>query len=274
MADPRCPTDIVLPLSFLGRLSLATMAALFVLGISGSRGEDVTVFAAASTTNALSEVAELYAASDSPGQEVRLVFAASSTLAMQISKGAPADLFLAANPAWMGYLAERQAILPESRRDLLGNRLVLIAPADSRLQIAIGPGLPLVEALGDGRLAVGDPAHVPAGIYAKAALETLGVWQAVAPRTARAANVRAALALVDRGEAAAGIVYQSDVAIGRRTRVAAIFPVSSHPPITYQLALVAGSNLSGAKRFYRFLLGPEAGAIFRKHGFLTATPGS
>ncbi len=274
MAAPRSPTRIAPPLSSSGRLSLSMVAALFVLGISGSRAEVVTIFAAASTTNALNEVAESYAASDSSGQKVRPVFAATSTLAMQISKGAPADLFLAANPAWMDYLVERHAIRPDSRRDLLGNRLVLIAPAGSRLQIAIEPGLPLVEALAGGRLAIGDPAHVPAGIYAKAALERLGVWHAVAPRTAQAANVRAALALVDRGEAAAGIVYQSDVAVGRRTRVVAVFPASSHPPITYQVALVAGSNLPEAKRFYHFLLGPEAGAIFRRHGFLTLTPGS
>jgi molybdate transport system substrate-binding protein len=274
MADPRCLTDIALKPSFLGRLALSAIAALFAMGISGSRAEKVTIFAAASTTNALSEAAETYAALEPSGQKVRPVFAASSTLAMQISKGAPADLFLSANPAWMDYLVERQSILQQSRRDLLGNRLVLIAPADSSLQVAIGPGLPLLEALGDGRLAIGDPGHVPAGIYAKAALETLGIWHAVARRTARAANVRAALALVDRGEATAGIVYQSDAAIGKRVRVVAVFPPNSHPAIVYQLALVPGSNLAGAKRFYRFLLGPEAGAIFRKHGFLTRTPGS
>ncbi len=246
-------------------------ALLFGIGAARPRAEEVTIFAAASTANAVNEVVERYEATlaepTGNGLAVRPVFAASSTLAKQIAQGAPADLFLSASVAWMDYLAQRQAITAASRIDLLGNRLVLISSAESPLTLTIEPEFPLAEALDGGRLAIGDPAHVPAGIYAKAALETLGVWPTVAGRTARAADVRAALALVDRGEAAAGIVYQSDTAISRRVRVAGVFPRTSHPPITYPLALVAERPSPAVERFYRFLRGPEAAAIFRRHGF-------
>jgi len=256
---------------FLGTICFA--ALLFGLGAARPRAEDVTIFAAASTANAVNEVVERYAATLAEpvgnGLAVRPVFAASSTLAKQIAQGAPADLFLSASVAWMDYLEQRQAIAPASRIDLLGNRLVLISPADSPLTLTIEPGFPLAEALDGSRLAIGDPAHVPAGIYAKAALETLSVWPTVAGKTARAADVRAALVLVDRGEAAAGIVYQSDTAISRRVRVAGVFPQDSHPPITYPLALVAERPSPAVVRFYRFLRGPEARAIFRRHGFLS-----
>ncbi len=249
------------------------VAPLFGLGATPPRAEDVTIFAAASTANAVNEVVERYAAMlaepAGDGLAVRLVFAASSTLAKQIAQGAPADLFLSASVAWMDYLAQRQAIAPASRIDLLGNSLVLISPADSPLALTIEPGFPLAETLDGGRLAIGDPAHVPAGMYAKAALETLGVWPTVADKTARAADVRAARALVDRGEAAAGIVYRSDTAISRRVLVAGVFPRDSHPPITYPLALVAGRSSPEVERFYRFLRGPEARVIFRRHGFLS-----
>jgi molybdate transport system substrate-binding protein len=247
-------------------------AAFIGLGIAGPRAEEVTFFAAASTANAVNAVVARYAATaPGAGQDrptVRPVFAASSTLAKQIVQGAPADLFLSASGAWMDYLAGRQAIDLASRVDLLGNRLVLVSPAHSRLSLAIAPGFPLARALDGGWLAIGDPAHVPAGIYAKAALEGLGVWPEVADRTARTADVRAALALVDRGEAAAGIVYQSDLAISSEIRLAGVFPKTSHPPITYPLARVAGTSSSAVERFYRFLLGSEARAIFRAHGFL------
>ena len=244
-------------------------AALSSAGVS-SHAEELTVFAAASTTTALEEAVDRF-----PGESttVRLVFAASSTLAKQIDHGAPADLFLSANAAWMDYLAERGAIDPASRIDLLGNRLVLIAPADRSLPSSLEPGPVLADALGDGRLAIGDPAHVPAGIYAKAALETLGAWPALAGKTARTANVRAALALVHRGEAAAGIVYRSDVAISDRVRVAGLFPAGSHPPITYPMAVVAGRRSPAVDRLYQFLLGPTARAVFEKHGFSAPSQG-
>lgn len=256
--------------------AIACLAAVWSLAGGSSRAEELTVFAAASTTTALEEAVDRF-----PGGSttVRLVFAASSTLAKQIDHGAPADLFLSANGAWMDYLATRGAIELKSRLDLLGNRLVLIAPADRPLLVSLetGPGLvgpTLAAALGDGRLAIGDPAHVPAGIYAKAALEALDAWSSVAGKTARTADVRAALALVHRGEAAAGIVYRSDVAISGRIRVAALFPASSHPPITYPIAVVEGRRTPEVDRLFEFLRGPTAQAIFEKHGFSVPSTGS
>ncbi|MFQ6018657.1 MAG: molybdate ABC transporter substrate-binding protein [Kiloniellaceae bacterium] len=248
---------------------LAGFAAVAVLGLSAGapRAEEVTLFAAASTTNAVNAVAEALGASGLG--PLRPVFAASSTLAQQIARGAPADLVLSANSAWMDFLAARGAIEGDSRVDLLGNRLVLIAPAKATLALEVETGFPLAAALGKRRLAMGDPGHVPAGIYAKAALEGLGVWPEVAAKAAFAADVRAALALVDRGEAAAGIVYATDAAISSRVRVVARFPAESHPEIAYTLAVVAGRRGPAVSAVYEFLRGPEAGAIFRAHGFTT-----
>ncbi len=254
-----------------GRLLAGLLLASWIAA-DASRGgaEEVTIFAAASTTNAVTDLANAFERRDSIG--VRPVFAASSTLAKQIAHGAPADIFLSASPAWMDYLAARDRLAPGSRLELLSNRLVLIAPLDSELSLTIAPGFPLAEALGGGRLAIGDPAHVPAGIYAKAALQALEVWDAVGPRAAAAANVRAALALVERGAAAAGIVYATDAALSRRVRVVAAFPPESHPPIVYPLALVAGRDGAAATAFREFLQGPEAAGIFRSHGFVVAGP--
>ena len=251
---------------------LAACCAVFLgLGVGQPRAEQVTFFAAASTTDAINAITARYAAivraDEDAGSVVRPVFAASSTLAKQIAQGAPAQLFLSASQDWMDYLEHRLAIDPASRVDLLGNRLVLVTPADSLLTLTIAPGFPLARALDGGRLAIGDPAHVPAGMYAKAALEALGIWPEVAGKTARTANVRAALALVERGEAAAGIVYRSDLTIGRRVRPAGTFPETTHPLISYPLAKIAGPSSPAAERFYRFLLGPEARAIFQAHGF-------
>ncbi|MCG8595289.1 MAG: molybdate ABC transporter substrate-binding protein [Kiloniellales bacterium] len=227
--------------------------------------ETVTVFAAASTTDAVTEIAALYAAKS--GVAVRPVFAASSTLARQIVQGAPADLYLSANPRWMDHLAERELVAPGSRLDLLGNALVLIAPLDFEAEVGVAAGFDLAGLL-DGRpLALADPDHVPAGIYAKAALTHLGVWPQAAGRTAYAANVRAALALVDRAEAAAGIVYATDVAIARNVRVLDHLPAGSHPPIRYPLAMIAGRQSAAAAAFHAFLQGPEAAARFRTRGF-------
>ena len=193
MTIPRCA----------GRLLAGLLLAFWIAdGAGRAHGDEVTIFAAASTTNAVTDLANAFERRGAIG--VRPVFAASSTLAKQIAHGAPADLFLSASPAWMDYLDAKDALAPGSRVDLLSNRLVLIAPRDSGLSLTVEPGFPLAEALGGGRLAIGDPAHVPAGIYAKAALLSLGVWDAVGPRAAAAANVRAAMALVERGAAAAG----------------------------------------------------------------------
>lgn len=252
-------------------LVAACCAAFLSLGIERPRAEDVMIFAAASTAEAVNAVAARYAAmvqgDRDNGHSVRPVFAASSTLAKQIAQGAPAHLFLSASQGWMDYLERRAVIEPDSRVDLLGNRLVLVTPVDSTLSLAIAPHFPLARGLDGGWLAIGDPAHVPAGIYAKAALETLGVWPEVAGRTARTANVRAALVLVERGEAAAGIVYQSDLELSSRVRPAGMFPSTTHPPIIYPLARIAGPSSPAVERFYRFLLGPDARTIFNAHGF-------
>ena len=235
-------------------------------------GEAVTLFAAASTTDALNEIAEAYAAKT--GGSLRPVMAASSTLARQIAQGAPADLFLSASVDWMDHLDEQQLLVSGSRRPLLSNRLVLIAPADSPLRLRLSPELPLRALLGDGRLAVGDPAHVPAGMYARAALQALGLWDQVADRLAQAANVRAALALVDRGEVAAGIVYETDAAISPRVRIVDAFPDAATPTISYPLAIVAGRDSPAVRAVYDFLKSDEAAAIFAKHGFTRAHAGS
>lgn len=227
--------------------------------------EAVTVFAAASTTNALGEAARLY---ESQGHgKVACVFASSSTLAKQIEREAPAQTFLSADEKWMDYLDQRGLVEPGTRVDLLGNRLALITPAGSAVRVEVGPGLPLAGLLADGRLALGDPSHVPAGIYAQAALTKLGLWDQAAVRLAPCADVRAALALVERGEAPLGVVYATDAAVSSKVRVVGMFPDDSHPRIVYPLALVAGKATPAARAFARFLRGYEARAIFRRHGF-------
>ena len=255
------------------RLSCALLLGAVLCGATtagpAASEDEVSVFAAASLTTAFIEIAEVY-----DGGDLRPVHAASSALAQQILHGAPADLYISANPQWMDHLEDRQAIEPESRHDLLGNRLVLVVPARRPLGLTIGPGFPLADALGTRRLAMGDPAHVPAGIYAKAALESLGVWQAVAPKAAFSAHVRAALALVESGGAGAGIVYASDAAASARVRPIGAFPADSHPPIRYPMAIVAGRDRTAVRRLAGFLRGPDAAAIFARHGFepLTSAP--
>lgn len=254
------------------------LAGLCLLGLAApaaaqsGNDEPVTIFAAASTTDVLNEIAEAYAAKS--GGALRPVLASSSTLARQIAQGAPADLFLSASVQWMDHLAEQQLLAPDSRVPLLSNRLVLVAPADSPLRLRLSADLPLRALLGDGRLAVGDPDHVPAGIYAREALQALGLWDQVADRLAPAANVRAALALVDRGEVSAGIVYETDAAISSRVRIVDAFPDEAVPPITYPLAIVAGHDRPAVRAVYDFLKSDEAAAIFARHGFTRARAGS
>lgn len=235
-------------------------------GAWGAATEPVLVFAAASTRDAMTEAI----GKSRDAARIRVSFAASSTLARQIVSGAPADLFLSANRRWMDYLERSGLIVAETRFDLLRNRLVLIAPIASGLHIRIGTGFPLVTALGDGWLAIADPGHVPAGIYARQALTRLGVWQTVRRRTARAGDVRAALALVERGEAAAGIVYGSDARASRHVRVIDVFPTASHDAIAYPVALVAGRGSGTARRFLAFLKSAAAARIFARHGFTAA----
>lgn len=227
----------------------------------------ITVFAAASLTNVLGELAADF--TRETGTPVTLSFAASSALARQIEAGARVDAFVSADQEWMDYLAERRLIMPASRRDIAGNALVLIAPADSEVALAVAPDFPLARALGDSRLAVADPATVPAGRYAKAALSKLGVWDSVAGKLANADNVRAALAFVARGEAPLGIVYSTDAQIEKKVRIVGVFPADSHAPIAYPAAVPVGGQPAGAA-FLDFLGRPASQAVFARYGFTTA----
>ena len=255
------------------RRSHASLTAALVLLVTAfgwpvAQAETVLVFAAASTNAALDEVGRLY--SERGMGTVRASYAASSTLAQQIANGAPAQVFISAHARWMDHLAGKGAVVAASRVDLLTNRLVLIAPARSTWTLEVDPRFPLAARLGDGRLALGDPDHVPEGIYAKAALESLGVWADLAGRLAYGQDARAALAVVARGEAAAGVVYATDAAFSTTVRVVAEFPSSSHPPIVYPAALVTGGDGPEARRLFAFLTSAEARAVFRRHGFGTA----
>lgn len=234
-----------------------------------AQAADVHLFAAASATTVMDELIALYKANT--GDTVAGSYASSSTLAKQVANGAPADIFISADEKWMDYVAEAKVIEPASRRDLLTNRLVLIAPSDTAWPLAIKAGFDLAGTLKGGRLAMGDPDHVPAGIYGRQALTKLGVWDAVAPHVARGADVRAALVLVERGEAAAGIVYSTDAAISRKVRVVATFPEDSHPPIRYPAAIVAGHGRAEVKRFFDFLVSDKALDVYRRYGFGLAT---
>jgi molybdate transport system substrate-binding protein len=196
-----------------------------------------------------------------------LSYAASSALARQVEAGAPADLFLSADEAWMDDVAGKGLIQPGTRQDFLGNRLVLIAPLSNKVRVVISPGFSLARALGGGRLAMADPGAVPAGKYGKEALVSLKVWQSVEAKVARAENVRAALALVERGEAPLGIVYATDALASKLVRVVGVFPATSHKPIVYPLARLKASAHPEAEGFRRFLLSSEAKVIFTRYGF-------
>jgi molybdate transport system substrate-binding protein len=232
---------------------------------ASAQDQKLVIFAAASLKDALDEVNAAY--QHEKGQETATSYAASPTLAKQIEAAAPADLFISADLDWMDYLAKRNLIRPESRASLLGNRLVLIAPVDSIVRLGIGPNFPLAQALGNGRLAIADPNGVPAGRYGKAALESLGVWSSVADRLAPAENVRATLALVSRGEAPLGIVYQTDANADKAVKIVGTFPDNTYPPIIYPIAVVSGSTNPGAPGYIAFLKSPTARPIFEKQGF-------
>ncbi|HKY19428.1 MAG TPA: molybdate ABC transporter substrate-binding protein [Rhizomicrobium sp.] len=245
---------------------IAVFAALPALYFAPAQAQTpVTVFAAASLTDSLKSVADAYKARTGIG--VVLSFGASSTLARQIEQGAKADLFFSADADWMDYLQQKGLITAGTRKNLLGNRLVLIAASDARPVPRIAPGFDLAGALGDGRLALADPDSVPAGKYAKAALTALGVWDNVASKVARAENVRVALEYVARGEAPYGIVYATDAKVTPQLRVAGVFPQNSHAPIVYPTALTK-SAAPGARAFLEFLGSAEARAIFAKAGFM------
>ncbi|HEY5732272.1 MAG TPA: molybdate ABC transporter substrate-binding protein [Methyloceanibacter sp.] len=223
------------------------------------------VFAAASLKDALDAISAEWQRES--GKQATISYAASSALAKQIEKGAPADIFVSADEDWMNYLAERKLIKPDTRFDLAGNRLVLIAPTDSKLTATIGQDFPLASLLGDGRLAMADTASVPAGKYGKAALEKLGAWDGVKDKIAQAENVRAALSLVSRGEAPLGIVYATDAKADPKVKVLDTFPESTHAPILYPIAITASSTNANAPAFLAYLKTADAQSVFEAQGF-------
>lgn len=253
----------VLRRTLLCGLAVAGLAPVWPVQIS-AQPRPVTVFAAVSLQNALSDVGAAY--KTTTGKAVRFSFAASSALARQIEQGAPADLFVSADTDWMDYAEQRDLILQASRRNLLTNRLALIAPAKSKVALAVGRGMPIRRALGRGRLSLAGP-EVPAGKYAKAALTALGVWKDVQDRLAPAENVRAALQFVARGEAPLGVVYDTDAKVEPKVRIVGLFPAASHPQILYPAALVGGTPSAEAAQFLSFLGGREAAAVFARYGF-------
>ena len=251
---------------------LRSFSALLLIAVSlastTARAQDdagLTVFAAASLKEALDEAAAAYRRQT--GVPVRVSYAASSALARQIEQGAPADVFFSADLEWMDYLQQRNRLDVATRRSLLGNRLVLIAPRASKAQVDLRRPATLLAALGDGRLAVGQTRTVPAGKYAKASLESLSLWNGVRPRLAESESVRAALMLVARGETPLGIVYASDAKAEPGVRVVATFPEDSHPPIVYPVAALRGARAAQAARFLQWLASPAADALFTKRGF-------
>ena len=233
---------------------------------SQTQTQTLTVFAAASLTDVLKDLAALWRTQGHAAP--RFSFASSSTLARQIEQGAPANVFASADEQWMDYLAKRDLIAADTRRDLLRNDLVLVVPADRKTHVEIGPGFDLAGLLGPGgRLAVGDPAHVPAGIYAAQALHKLGLWDSVAQQLAPAEDVRGALLLVERGEAPAGIVYGTDAAVSPGVAVAGSFPPASHDPIVYPFAVTKAGDTAEARAFLAFLQSPPAEQAFEQRGF-------
>jgi molybdate transport system substrate-binding protein len=246
------------------RRLIAGAAGLLAPAAALAQGRALTVFAAASLKDALDAIDAAFARSGRG--RVVAAYAASSTLARQIEQGADADVFVSADADWMNYAEQRKLIRPGSRRDLASNRLALIAPRDSKLKLTPARGFPLAAALGRGRLAMAAP-DVPAGRYGQAALQALGVWDAVKARTAYAENVRAALNFVARGEAPLGIVYETDARVEPGVRVVALFPEATHPRIVYPAAITARSDNPAASAYLAFLQGPEARAIFRRFGF-------
>ena len=252
------------------RTAIAALAGLLALAPLAARAADVTVFAAASLGDALNEIGKSW--QQKTGHTAAFSFAASSVLARQIENSAGADIFLSADSEWMDDLDSRGLIARDTRRNLLGNHLVLIAPADSTVKLSIAPHFDLVGALGDGRLAIADPESVPAGKYARSSLTSLGVWNSVADHLAQAENVRVALAYVARGETPLGIVYTTDALSESRVKVVGTFPDGSHPPIVYPAALTKEAKPL-AREFLAYLSGPEARAVFARSGFVVLDKG-
>ena len=246
---------------------LTLFVSILIVPGSPAWGQDnLVVFAAASTTNAVTDICNLY--NKKGDAQATYSFASSSTLAKQIDSGAGVDVYVSANKQWMDFLEKKDLIDKASRVDLLGNRIVLIAPKDSTLNtVDIKASFPLKNLLKDERLAMGDPDHVPAGKYGRLALESLGVWPEVESLVARTKDVRAALALVERGECPLGIVYSTDAAISDKVKVVGQFPESSHPPIVYPVAIIKGHDKPAVKSFFEFLKSDDSAKVFSKYGF-------
>lgn len=251
--------------SLIGRLTVVVALGVAALPVR-AQAQDLLVFAAASLKTALDEIHDGFARDK--GRKAIASYAASPTLVRQLEAGAPADLVISADRDWMDYAAQRSLIRPETRINLLGNAIVLVAPAASPVTLSIGPNFPLAAALGGGRLSMADPASVPAGKYGKASLEALGVWTSVAGRIAPAENVRAALLLVSRGETPLGIVYQTDAAADKGVRVVGRFPPDTHPPIVYPIAITRRSTHPAAAEYLAYLKSPAAKPAFEKQGFI------
>jgi molybdate transport system substrate-binding protein len=245
------------------RLCFFIVAALAPLGAAYAKPP--LVLAAASLQESLTAAADAWAARKH--EKPVISFAASSALARQIDAGAPADLFISADEPWMDDVEKHGLLKPGTRVSFLANRLVLVAPAASAARISIRKNMPLAQALGDGRLAMADPDAVPAGKYGKAALTALGVWPAVEGKVARAENVRAALALVERGEAPFGVVYETDAKASKGVRIIGIFPPDSHPKISYPIAVLTTASSADTEGFRRFLISGAGRAIFARYGF-------
>jgi molybdate transport system substrate-binding protein len=254
-----------------GRTRAVLIAAGLLLGLAASQARagkpaKLLVFAAASTTDLVGELARAF--EEEHSAEVRTSFASSSTLARQIQHGAPADVFISANVAWMNAIEQDGAIEPGTRFDWMSNRVALVAPADAPLALEVERGVELRRALQGDRLAIADPSHVPAGQYAAAALRRFGLFERLKDRMVHAVDVRAALALVERGEVAAGLVYATDAAASDRVVLVDLFPVDSHPPIVYPVAILEGRDLPLARRFVEMLRSPEAAEVLERRGFL------
>lgn len=244
---------------------------MLLLALTGSmsvQAADVTVYAAASLSNAFKDIATSWKSSHKD-DEIRPSFAASSTLAKQIEAGAPADIFASADKKWMDYLVERRLIEKASRRDLLGNTLVLITPADKPVKVSMQKGAAAPHF--DGKLCMGEPGSVPAGIYGKQALQSLGWWPVLEKRVVASEDVRTALAFVERAECPLGIVYETDAKISSKVVIAARFPAGSHERVVYPLALLPKASAK-AKDFFNYLQSAEAAAVFQRYGFTVLKP--
>ena len=245
---------------------ISTALLIAGLGFSFAASAKVTVFAAASMTDALQQVAKDYA-KQNPKNEVVFSFASSSTLAKQIEEGAPADLFISASTKWMKHLSDKGLTVKETEKLLVGNELVLISQEDSKLQnVDVAKG-EWIKQLKDSYLSVGDPAHVPAGQYAEEALTKLNLWDQVKDKLARAKDVRAALALVERGEAPLGIVYATDAKVSKEVKAIGVFPQDSYKPADYPVAILKDHNNAETQAFLKYLESPEAKKVFVNYGF-------